>query len=398
MYLPYLYDYSHRYNIYYGGRASGKSYFIADKLIIKALTSKRRMLFMMKTANKVEDTVWRMALDSLHKLRLYEKCKVNKSNHTIELPNSSWIKCIGLDDSEKVKGFVNITDVWMEEATNFLPDDFELIDGTVRGSAKGKQIYLSFNPVSKQNWVYSYFGFAAGIVPEETFILKTTYKDNRWCDEATINRLERLKEKNPARYKIEAEGDFATLDKLVIPYYTVAEFDWYEKLHSGSRCFLALGCDFGYQDPTAFIASVVDDTEKKLYIFNEHYQRGMLNTDIARMIQTKGFRKEKIFFDCAEPKSIQEIRRLGIEKATPCRKGKDSIKHGIQKILQYEIIVHPSCVHMKDEFDNYCYRKDKNSGEYTSEPLDNGFCHLVDALRYSLQIVKKKANILTVKL
>lgn len=354
---------------------------------------------MMKQDNKVEDTVWRMALDTLHKFKLYDKCKINKSNHTIELPNGSWIKCVGLQDSERIKGYVNIDTVWLEECTNFSVDDVELIDGTIRGKAKNKEIYFSFNPVSKQNWVYKYFGFDTGIIPEDTFILKTTYKDNKWCDDATMKRLERLKERNPARYKIEAEGDFATLDKLVIPSYEVEEFNWKDKLYNGNnRTFLALGCDFGYQDPTAFIAAVVDDTDKKLYIFDEHYQRGMLNTDIARMIMSKGFHKEKIFFDCAEPKSIQEIKRLGIDRATPCRKGKDSIKHGLQKLLQYEIIVHPSCVHTQDEFDNYSYKKDKNTDEYTSEPLDNGYCHLVDALRYSLQIVKKKANILTIKL
>lgn len=399
VYLPYITDYSYRYNVYYGGRSSGKSYFIADKLVIKSLSSKCKMLFMMKQDNKVEDTVWRMALDTLHKFKFYDKCKINKSNHTIELPNGSWIKCVGLQDSERIKGYVNIDTVWLEECTNFSVDDVELIDGTIRGKAKNKEIYFSFNPVSKQNWVYKYFGFDTGIIPEDTFILKTTYKHNKWCDDATIKRLERLKERNPARFKIEAEGDFATLDKLVIPHYEVQEFDWKDKLYNGSnRTFLALGCDFGYQDPTAFISSVVDDTEKKLYIFDEHYQRGMLNTDIARMIMAKGFHKEKIFFDCAEPKSIQEIKRLGIDRATPCRKGKDSIKHGLQKLLQYEIIVHSSCIHTIDEFDNYSYKKDKNTDEYTSEPLDNGYCHLVDALRYSVQIVRKKANILTVKL
>ena len=260
-----------------------------------------------------------------------------------------------------------------------------LIDGTIRGSAKYKEIYLTFNPVSKQSWVYKYFGFDIGVVPEDTFILKTTYKDNKWCDSATIARLERLKERNPSRYKIEAEGDFATLDKLVIPSYDVQEFDWKEKLHSENRTFLALGCDFGYQDPTAFIGSVVDDDEKVLYIFSEHYQRGMLNTDIARMIIDKGFRKERIFFDCAEPKTIQEIKRFGIERGA--RKRERILSNMVySEDLQYRIVVHhPACVHVVDEFENYSYKKDKNTGEYTSEPLDNVYCHLIDALRYSLQ-------------
>lgn len=358
----------------------------------------------MKQDNKVEETVWRMLLDSLVKFKLYDKISkkkgINKSNHTVTFPNGSWIKCVGLQEPERIKGYVNIDTVWMEECTNFTAEDVELVDGTIRGRVKNKEIYFSFNPVSKQNWVYKYFGFDTGITPEDAFILKTTYKDNKWCDDATIKRLERLKERNPSRYKIEAEGDFATLDKLVIPHYNVEEFDWKEKLYedNGDRRFLALGFDFGFQDPNGFICSVVDDKNNKLYIFDEHYQRAMLNPDIARMILSKGFQKEKIFCDCAEPKSIQELRKLGIAKATPCRKGKGSIANGLKKILEYKIIVHPSCVHMQSEFDNYCYKKDKQTGEYTSEPLDNGWCHLVDALRYSLQIVKKKAKILAVSL
>ena len=149
VYLPFLSDYSHRYNIYYGGRASGKSYFIADKLIIKALTFQSKMLFLLKQDNRVEDTVWRMALDSLMKFQMYDKCKINKSNHTIELPNGSWIKCVGLQEPERIKGYVNVDTVWMEEATNFTSDDFELTDGTIRGSAKYKELYLSFNPVTR---------------------------------------------------------------------------------------------------------------------------------------------------------------------------------------------------------------------------------------------------------
>ena len=397
-YLPYLFDYSRRYEVYYGGRSSGKSYFIVDKLVIKGLNSKRRMLFLMKEGNKVNDTVWQMLKDSLYKFQIFGRCKINKSEHSVELPNGTWIKCLGCDDPEKLKGQVNITDVWFEEATKFTLDDFELADGTIRGKADDKQIFVSFNPVSKQNWVYDYFGFSAGVTPPDTLILKTTYKHNRWCDAATINRLERLKERNPIRYKIEAEGDFATLDRLVIPRYEKEDFNWLEKLHSGNRTFLCIGVDFGFNDPTALVASVADEDTKTLWIFDEHYERGMLNADIARMIHAKGFQKEIIYFDSAEPKSIQEVREGGVTRARKASKGRGSIISGIKKLLEYRIVVHPNCQHLIDEFDNYCYKKNKNTGEYTEEPLDNGWNHEIDALRYSLQCIKSKAKIIGVKL
>lgn len=393
IYRHHLFNYSHRYNVYYGGRSSGKSYFIVDKLVIKGLNRKCRMLFMMKQDNKVQETVWTMLMGTLHKLKMYDQSKVNKTEHTVEFVNGTYIKCVGLNDPERIKGYVDVDTVWMEEATNFTQEDFDLIDGTIRGKAKDKEIYLSFNPVSKQNWVYSYFDFSdldSQKANDDLFILKSTYKDNKWCDAATIKRLENLKLKNQARYKIEAEGDFATLDKLVFPIYKVVDFNWKDKLYvKDNDTVLALGCDFGYNDPTAFIASVVDDTRKEIFIFDEHYERGMLNSDIAKMIVSKNFQKETIFFDCAEPKSILEVKKLGVQKAKPCRKGAGSINSGIKKILEYDIYVHPSCIHTKDELDNYSYKKNKSTGEYTNDPLDDGWCHLMDALRYSIQIVRK---------
>ena len=354
------------------------------------------MLFLMKQGNKVEETIWQLTIDSLVKFKIYDKCKINKSNHTIELPNGTWIKMTGLDDSEKVKAYVNIDTVWLEEATNFTVSDVELIDGTVRGKKKNKELYFSFNPVSKQNFVYSYFGFDTGIIPEDTFILKTTYKDNKWCDEATIKRLERLKTKNPARYRIEAEGEFANLDKLVYSYDT-EKFD-YKEILKQPNTILIVGLDFGYiNDCSALVGAIVDNENMKLFIFDEYFRKGMLNNEIAQMIKDKGYSKEVIIADSAERKSIDELKKLGITRMKPAKKGHGSIMTGIQKINQYEIIVHPNCINIIDELDNYSYQKDKVTGEYINKPIDS-YNHGLDALRYAIQSVKKKAKILTVRL
>lgn len=397
-YLPHLFNYEKRKECYYGSAGSGKSVFVGQKLIVKGLNKKRKILVIRKIGATQKDSCFQLIKDVLQQFKIYDQCKVNKTDLTIELPNGSLFLFKGLDDPEKIKSITGITDIWCEEATELTLDDVTQLDLRLRARADDLQIIFSFNPTSKSNWVYTYFGFDIEKVPDNSMVLKTTYKDNKFLPQEYIDSLLAMKETNPTYYKIYVEGDFATLDKLIFPHYTVMDFDWKEKLNSGNRTFLALGCDFGYQDPTAFIASVVDDTEKVLYIFDEHYERGMLNTDIARMILKKGFRKERIFFDCAEPKSIQELKRNGIDRATPCKKGKDSIKHGIQKVLQYKIIVHSSCVHTVDEFNNYCYKKNKSTGEYTNEPLDNGWCHLMDALRYSMQIVKKKAKFIDIKL
>ena len=114
-YLDNLFDYSHRYNVFYGGRSSGKSYYICDKLIIMGANEKHRMLWLMKEGNKVEATIWQLAMDSLQKFQIYDKVKINKSSSTIEFPNGSWIKMIGLKNSEDIKAYVNVDTIWAEE-------------------------------------------------------------------------------------------------------------------------------------------------------------------------------------------------------------------------------------------------------------------------------------------
>ena len=120
----------------------------------------------------------------------------------------------------------------------------------------------------------------------------------------------------------------------------------------------------------------------------------MLNNEIAGMIIGKGYSKEIIIADAAEQKSIEEIRRLGVPRIRKSRKGKGSLNQGIQKVQQFEIIVHPACVNTIEELENYSYKKNKQTGEYINEPIDK-HNHLMDALRYSIQTITGKGKIKT---
>jgi len=152
------------------------------------------------------------------------------------------------------------------------------------------------------------------------------------------------------------------------------------------------GLDFGYTaDPTAFIAVLVDKKNKELYIFDEHYERSMLNNEIAEMIKYKGYAKERIIADSAEPKSIEEIRRYGITKIKPAQKGKDSVLNGIQFIQQFKIYVHPKCVNTIVELNNYVWDTDKD-GKMINQPIDD-YNHLMDALRYAMEAMKKDSKL-----
>lgn len=383
-YRPYIEDYEQRYQVYYGGRGSGKTIFAMDKLVIKGLKEKRMILLMRKTTASCKFSVWKELKEAVDRMKLTKYFTFYESDYSAVCSlTGTMFKCTGLDIAEKIKGFSEISDVLLEEATEFTPEDFELIDGTVR-SVKyllPLNVILLFNPVSKANWVYKRFGFDTGITPPNTFVLKTTYLDNPHLSQDYIQRMEQMRLTNPARWKIEALGDFVSLDKLIFQNYKVEEFDYTQV-----KGQLLVGLDFGFiADPSVIVASILDEPSKRIYIFKEWGAQGKTNQELIKVIESLGFSKSVIIADSAEQKSIEEIKRGGITKIKPAVKGPDSIIHGLQKLMNYEIIVHPSCEGILCEFENYAWQKDKVSGEYINKPLSNGFDHYCDALRYSLQ-------------
>ena len=343
-----------------------------------------------------------MLLEQLSFFHLLEHCKVNKTDFTIELPNGSSFLCSGLDDAEKIKSIVGITDIWMEEATEFIQDDFNQLDLRLRHpTAKGQQITLSFNPVSKVNYCYKLFFNTEYDSPEEAEemavfrsqcrIVQTSYLDNRFLPQSYIDSLLMLKATNPDYYKIYALGEFGSLSKLVYQNWQVMDFD-----NTKLKGDLLIGLDFGYvNDTTALIASLLVPEEKRIYIFSEWGETGLVNTEIADKIRELGFAKSQIIADSAELKSIEEIKRTGISRIKPAVKGQGSILQGIQKVQQYELIVHPNCKKTIEELKSSCWRKDKKSNEYINEPEDKNN-HFMDALRYSLQCANEAQKLKTI--
>lgn len=381
LYYPYLWDYSHRYNVFWGGRASGKTKFIMQKLFLKGLMEKRTILLMRKETNKLRDSVWKELLTVMDDFKMRDFFEINKSEHRAVCKlNGTTFKCLGLDEPEKIKGFVDISDVLMDEVTAFTVDDVELVDGTLR-SNKYKlplQAYYSFNPISKVNFVYNYFGFSTDTTPPDTFILHSTYLDNPYLDESYKNRMDALKVRDFNRWKIEALGEFCTLDKLVFSNWRVEDFN-----HEEIDGQLLVGLDFGFvNDTSALVASIAK--EDTLYVFKEWGATGKTNQELAKVIESLGFSKSVIVADSAEMKSIEEIKRAGIRRIKPSKKGPDSIIHGIQQLQNYEMVVHPSCTELITELQNYSWQKDKVTGQYINKPIDR-FNHYIDSTRYSLQ-------------
>ncbi|WP_035445677.1 PBSX family phage terminase large subunit, partial [Bacillus sp. UNC41MFS5] len=245
------------------------------------------------------------------------------------------------------------------------------------------------NPISANHWLkHEFFDNPM----EDSIICHSTYLDNRFLDQEYINDLLDMKERNPLKYEIYALGKWGVMGKKVYENWKVEDFDLHELVQANPKLVTAIGMDFGFvNDPTTIVASLVDLDNRKLYIFDELYEKGLLNNQIADRITDKGYSKQLIIADSAEQKSIEEIRRYGISRIKPARKGAGSIMNGIQFIQQFDIVVHPSCVHTADELEQYAFKKDKATGQYTNTPIDD-HNHILDALRYSLEAHMKQSK------
>ena len=387
-----LTDYSTFTEIHYGGASSGKSHGVIQKVVFKSLQAwkyPRKVLFLRKVGSSVYDSIFEDVKQCLEAWGLLGACKVNNSAYRIELPNGAQFIFKGLDNPEKIKSIKGISDVVMEEASEFTLDDYTQLTLRLRDKKHPfKQIYLMFNPVSKVNWVYNAFFVKK---PKNTVIYQTTYKDNRFLDEVTKENIEELANRNEAYYKIYALGEFATLDKLVFPKYKKQLLNKEELSHIPSD----FGLDYGFiNDPSAFMHVKIDEENKRLYILEEYVKKGLTNDKIAEAIKALGYSKEIIRADSAEKKSNQELRNLDIPRVIDVIKGPGSVMQGIQYILQYEIIVDERCVKTIEELENYTWKKDKATNEYINEPVDS-YNHCLDAVRYAVQdrIFQKKKEL-----
>ena len=377
-----LTDYSTFTEIHYGGASSGKSHGVIQKVVFKSLQAwkyPRKVLFLRKVGSSVYDSIFEDVKQCLEAWGLLGACKVNNSAYRIELPNGAQFIFKGLDNPEKIKSIKGISDVVMEEASEFTLDDYTQLTLRLRDKKHpNKQIYLMFNPVSKVNWVYNAFFVKK---PKNTVIYQTTYKDNRFLDEVTKENIEELANRNEAYYKIYALGEFATLDKLVFPKYKKQLLNK-EELKLFPSYF---GLDYGFiNDPSAFMHIKIDDENRRLYIVEEYVRKGLTNDKIAEAIKALGYSKEIIRADSAEKKSNQELRNLDIPRVIDVMKGPGSVMQGIQYILQYEIIVDERCVKTIEELENYTWKKDRATNEYINEPVDS-YNHCLDAMRYAIQ-------------
>lgn len=386
-----FWNFKGRYRVVKGSRGSKKSKTMALWIIYNMMKHPgANTLVIRKVFRTLKDSCFKELKWAIKRLHVEHLWNVKESPLEMEyIPTGQMIYFRGLDDPLKVTSISVETGslcwCWIEEAYEILKEeDFDMIDETIRGGVENglfKQITFTFNPWNERHWLKKRFFDA----PEDPDILAmtTTYMCNEWLDDADLRLFENMKRERPRRYQVAGLGNWGIVEGLVYENWKEQEFTLEELREKFPGIRTRCGLDFGYtNDPSAFPVMFLDKKNKKLFVWDEIYETGLSNRAIYDRVAAAGYVKEHITADSAEPKSIDELKGYGLH-IKGAKKGRDSIKNGIQWIQDLEIVVHPRCVNFLTEISNYTWDKDR-FGKTLNEPIDD-FNHLMDAMRYGLE-------------
>jgi phage terminase large subunit len=372
-----------------GGAGSGKSYTISSKLIKRCCSEKIKVLVCRRYGTTLKNSCYSLFKDILTKWRLIQYVTINKTDMSFTFPNGSQIILFGLDDEHKLLSLNNISTVWIEEAYEVEKEKIEQLNLRMRGQAANQQLILSWNPISKNHWLYD---FSVGNPPENSVFIHSTYKDNPFLNKEYIAALEEMYVRNPKKARVFCDGEWGIdVDGLVFSNWKQESFDPMELAALGyeHRC----GLDLGWVDKTAITNSLYDRENKVIYVFEEFYKSGCHLEDIVNAIGKMQIGKTKIYVDAAEPRSIEFFKKQGVN-ATKSIKGGDSVRAGLMFLQNHYIIVHPNCKNLIMELENFSYIKSKITGEYT-EDTTHEYSHAIDSLRYSYSDIYTQSKLKT---
>ena len=368
VYVPYLGNRS-RYEIFYGGAGSGKSVFVAQRMLVRAMKEKgHKTLVVRKVAKTNRHSTFALITGIMQRWNIESLFKVNKSDMEITCLNGNQIIFTGLDDVEKLKSIANITDIWVEEASEISHDDFKQLDLRLRGKTPYPlQITLTFNPISALLWHKAYF---FDNPKDNTVILKTTYLDNKFLDDEYKQVINNLQHEDTTYYNIYGLGEWGVLGNLIYSNWEVvsdvpASFDE-----------IIWGLDFGFNNPSALLKIGIKDGN--LYLLDEMYKTGLTNQDLIKELRHRVPTNEAVYADSAEPARIEEIKRAGF-RVYPAQK---DVTDGLDFVKRQRLFIHKTCANVIKEIQGYKYKEDKD-GNVFDEPVKFAD-HLMDAMRYAI--------------
>lgn len=386
-----------RYVVVKGSRASKKSTTAAMKMIHNIMAyPDSNGLVVRKVFRTLKDSCFAQLRWAIRRLKVDKYWQITHSPMELTYkPTGQKIYFRGLDDPLKVASITvdqgYLCFMWLEEAYEVLTEaDFDVLDESIRGAVPEplfKQIMITFNPWNEKHWLKKRF---FDVEDPDILALTTDYRCNEFLDDADRRMFESMKERNPRRYQVAGLGNWGIVDGLVYENWREEAFNIGEilKIKDIDSVF---GLDYGYvNDPSALFCGLADERNKRLYVFDEIYEKGLSNEALAKRITEEGYNKEIITAE-NEPKSNDRLRFLGISRIRTAVKGPDSIVAGVDFLQDWEIIIHPRCVNFITEISNYQFDKDK-FGKTLNKPIDD-FNHLMDAMRYAMERLSRPSRV-----
>ena len=355
--------------VHQGGSRSGKTYAICQYLIYLLTTRKKKLIITIarKTLPALKGSVFRDFMEIAEKVGISYFAEINKADLTFKYKNHL-VEFISLDNEMKVRGRKR-THCFLNEANEFYLEDFNQL--SLRTT---ERMILDFNPSDVLHWIYSDICTRDDC---DTFI--TTFEDNAFLDPEIKKEILRMKEKDADRWRVYGLGERATFKEGQI----FDNWQWidYKEFLDKEHCEVAYGCDFGFSnDPTTIVE--VRRKNDRLYVHELLFRKGLTNQDIFEEIKKLGLEEEIIICDSAEPKSIEELRRLGAY-CKPSQKGKGSVLNGIQVIKEYDVFASKQSKNLLQEYQYYIWDSNRD-GKSINKIKQNGQDHLMDALRYAV--------------
>lgn len=389
-FYPLLTNYSNRFEIYMGSAGSGKSHFITQKLIIKALKHRRRVVVARRYGSTLRNSVFAAFKGVLKAFKLLPYCKVRETDMYIQLPNGSEFIFLGLDDEQKLLSIVDISDVFIEEVFEIGKEIFEQLNLRMRGSAPNQQIFAAFNPISSHHWLYNY---CVENPPSQLLFLHSTYKDNPFLPKEYVSSLDEMEKLNPQKYRVYGLGQWGVdSEGLVYKNWFVEEFNAQEL--AALKLPHRVGMDMGFIDASTIVATLYDEPNNTIYVYSDFYRTGCQLEELVEALQERKLNKTRIYCDSADARAIAYFQqnRFSVEGA---KKGAGSVDTGIAFLQNHRIVVHPSCKDVIRELESYAYIKDKHSATYTNKTTHE-FSHTLDALRYAYSDIYTNRKLKTI--
>lgn len=358
-----------------GGSRSSKTHSLIQFWIIWAQVNSgntTRVLIARLKRTWVEPTVYFDFISVLKSYGLYNPKNENKSKLIYRLFDTEfWFS--GLDDQQKIHGLQ--TDAfWINEAIEAGNDDFDQLEQRCKGFG-----ILDYNPSVDEHWIYDKVCkrpdacYIHSTMLDNPFIPENSRRKILSYEPTDANFKSGTADKN--KWEIYGLGLRAKLEGVVFENWKTVQVIPEDVIRRGKHRY---GLDFGFtNDPTAI--PDIYWTGNEIWVDELLYETNLTNPQIGNRIIQFGLKQVKGYADSAEPKSIEEIFRMGIN-IHPAKKGPDSIKNGIDILKRYRINVTERSVNLIRELKNYKWMQDKN-GKYLNEPIDD-YNHLIDPMRY----------------